>query len=171
MADAASVAAFFDWLEERHSRIDVLVNNASQVYGGHAATLLETDPKVVLDAVQNNAIDAFRMMQRALPVMAQGGYGRIVNLSSGTGALTDMGSGAVPYRTSKTTLNAMTRVAAHEVPTGTEVNAVCPGLVRTDMGGPNATRNVKIGAKGIVWAAMLAEGGFFRDSAEIAWQG
>lgn len=173
VADAASVAAFFDWLEDRHGCLDVLVNNAGRVYGGHAATLLETDPEVVLEAVGNNAIGTLRMMQRALPMMARGGYGRVVNVSSGMGALTDMGWGAVPYRASKTTLNALTLLAAHEAPEGVKVNAVCPGWVRTDMGGPNATRDVESGARGIVWAATLADdgptGGFFRDSAEIAW--
>ena len=173
MADATSVATFFGWLEERHGRLDVVVNNAGRVYGGHASTLLETDPVVVLEAIQNNAIGAFRMMQRALPMMAQCGYGRIVNVSSGMGALTDMGSGAVPYRASKTTLNALTLLAAHEAPAGTKVNAVCPGWVRTDMGGPNATRDVETGARGITWAATLPDhgptGGFFREGAEIAW--
>ena len=173
VADAASVATFFDWLAERHGRLDVLVNNAGRVYGGHSASLLQTDPEVVLEAIQNNAIGAFRMMQRALPMMAQGGYGRIVNVSSGMGALTDMGMGAVPYRASKTTLNALTLLAAREAPAGVKVNAVCPGWVRTDMGGPNATRDVESGAHGIVWAATLADdgptGGFFRDSVEIAW--
>ncbi len=173
VADAASVATFFDWLEERHGRLDVLVNNAGRVYGGHAATILETDPEVVSEAVRNNAIGAFRMMQRALPMMAQGGYGRIVNVSSGMGALTDMGSGAVPYRTSKATLNALTLLTAHEAPEGIKVNAVCPGWVRTDMGGPSATRDVEKGACGITWAATLPDngptGGFFRDGAEIAW--
>lgn len=168
VADATSVATIFDWLGQRHGRLDVLVNNAGRVYGGHAATVVETDANTVLEAIQNNAIGAFRMMQRAFPMMAQGGYGRIVNVSSGMGALTDMGSGAVPYRTSKTTLNALTLLAAQEAPKGVKVNAVCPGWVRTDMGGPNATRDVETGARGIVWAATLPESGptgrFFRDS-------
>ena len=173
VADAGSVVRFYDWLEGRHGRLDVLVNCAGRVYDGHVATLLTADPDVVLEAINNNAISALRMMQGALPMMERGGYGRIVNVSSGMGALADMGSRAVAYRTSKTALNALTRIAALEAPAVVKVNAVCPGWVRTDMGGPNASRDVASGASGIVWAATLPDagptGGFFRDGSEIAW--
>lgn len=173
VSDDASVAAFFDWLEEAHGRLDVLVNNAGRVYGGHGATLSNTDPSVLIEAVSNNAVGALRMMRRALPMMATGGYGRVANVSSGMGSLTEMGSGAAPYRVSKTALNALTVVAAREAPTGVKINAVCPGWVRTDMGGPSASRDVEAGARGIVWAAMLPDdgpsGGFFRDGAPIQW--
>lgn len=173
VGDDASVTEFFEWLEAEHGRLDVLVNNAGGVYGGHASSLLETEPSILIDAIANNAVGTHRTMRCALPIMARGGYGRIVNVSSGMGALTDMGSGAVPYRASKTAMNALTLLAAHEAPTGIKINAVCPGWVRTDMGGPNATRDVETGANGIVWAAMLpddgATGGFFRDGKAIDW--
>jgi NAD(P)-dependent dehydrogenase (short-subunit alcohol dehydrogenase family) len=173
VADDASVATFFDWLERSHGRLDVLVNNAGRIYGAHRRTLLDTDAATVAEAIDNNALGALRMMQRALPMMGRHGYGRIVNVSSGMGALTDMGSGSVPYRVSKAALNALTILAAHEAPTGVKVNAVCPGWVRTDMGGPGASRDVASGASGIVWAATLPEdgptGGFFRDGRPIAW--
>lgn len=173
VADAASVNAFFDWLVATHGRLDVLVNNAGRIYGGHGAGMMQTDPAVLSEAIANNAVSAFRTMQRALPMMTRGGYGRIVNVSSGMGALTDMGSGAVPYRVSKTALNAVTLVAAREAPRGVKINAVCPGWVRTDMGGPAASRDVATGARGIVWAATLPDdgpsGGFFRDGAPIGW--
>lgn len=134
---------------------------------------MATKPDVILEAISNNALSAYRTMQHALPIMARGGYGRIVNVSSGMGGLTDMGSGAVPYRVSKTALNAISRLAAFEASAGTKVNAVCPGWVRTDMGGSNASRDVETGARGIVWAATLSEdgptGGFFRDGKAIDW--
>jgi NAD(P)-dependent dehydrogenase (short-subunit alcohol dehydrogenase family) len=77
------------------------------------------------------------------------------------------------YRVSKAALNAFTRVLAQEWQ-GSErrVNAVCPGWVRTDMGGPGASRSVEQGASGIVWAALGADGhsgGFFRDGRRIDW--
>lgn len=173
VADAESIATFFDWLEAKYGRLDILVNNAARVYGGFEATLSKTDPEVVAEAIANNATSALRTMQRALPMMARNGYGRIVNVSSGMGALTDMGSGAIPYRTSKTLLNTITILAAREAPPGIKINAVCPGWVRTDLGGPNATRDVESGARGIVWAATLPEdgptGGFFRDGVSIPW--
>lgn len=173
VASATSVRDFFVWLKAEHGRVDTLVNNAGRIYGGHGSSLLDTDPMVLMEAIENNAISAYRMMQLALPMMAANEYGRIVNVSSGMGALTDMGSGAVPYRASKTTLNALTLLAAREAPTTVKVNAVCPGWVRTDMGGSNASRDVQTGASGIVWAATLPDdgptGGFFRDGQAIAW--
>lgn len=173
VSDDASVDSFFAWLEAMHGRLDVLVNSAGRLYGSHASRIVGADAANVLAAVDNNAIGALRMMSRALPLMARGGYGRIVNVSSGMGALADMGSGAVAYRVSKTALNALTILAAHEAAPGIKVNAVCPGWVRTDMGGPSATRDVASGASGIVWAASLPEdgptGGFFRDGKPIAW--
>ncbi len=173
VADDASVAAFFDWLQEIHGRLDVLVNNAGRIYGAHGASLLATDSGNLAEALNNNALSAHRMMRRAIPMMAKTGYGRIANVSSGMGALNDMGSGAVPYRVSKTTMNALTLLAAHEAPESVKVNAVCPGWVRTEMGGQSATRDVSSGASGIVWAATLPDegpsGGFFRDGQPIEW--
>jgi NAD(P)-dependent dehydrogenase (short-subunit alcohol dehydrogenase family) len=90
------------------------------------------------------------------------------------GALTDMGTGYFGYRVSKAGLNVLTRTLAQELaPRGIKVNSVCPGWVRTDMGGPNATRDVEHGASGIVWAATLPPAGptngFFRDGRPIPW--
>ena len=169
----ASVQQFFEWLKTTHGRLDVLVNNAGRIYGGHGSSVRDTTADILMEAISNNAIGAFRMMQMALPMMTEGGYGRIVNVSSGMGALSDMGSGAVPYRVSKTTLNALTLLAAQEAATSVKVNAVCPGWVRTDMGGQSAPRDVETGARGIVWAAVLPDsgptGGFFRDGKRVDW--
>jgi carbonyl reductase 1 len=77
------------------------------------------------------------------------------------------------YSVSKVALNAATRLFAQDLPSGQRVNAVCPGWVRTRMGGPGASRSVEKGASGIVWAATLGEGGpnggFFRDARAIEW--
>jgi carbonyl reductase 1 len=76
------------------------------------------------------------------------------------------------YGVSKAALNALTRLLAAKN-TRVKVNAVCPGWVRTDMGGPGAPRSVDAGARSIVWAATLGEGGatggFFRDGRPIPW--
>jgi NAD(P)-dependent dehydrogenase (short-subunit alcohol dehydrogenase family) len=68
----------------------------------------------------------------------------------------------------------LTRTLAYELkPRGIMVNSVCPGWVKTDMGGPGATRDVSHGASGIVWAATLPPGwptgGFFRNGKPISW--
>ena len=76
------------------------------------------------------------------------------------------------YRVSKAALNALTRILARQS-TRVHVNAVCPGWVKTDMGGTGASRTVEHGARGIVWAATLdaagPHGGFFRDARPIPW--
>ncbi|MEM8569869.1 MAG: SDR family NAD(P)-dependent oxidoreductase [Pseudomonadota bacterium] len=172
-SDDESVAEFFGWLLRSQGRIDVLVNNAGRIYGAHSDTVSETEASKLAEAVNNNALSAYRMMRRALPMMLAEGSGRMVNVSSGMGALTDMGSGALPYRLSKTAMNTLTILVAHSAPDNVKVNAVCPGWVRTDMGGPSASRSVEEGAKGIIWAATLPEdgptGGFFRDGKPIPW--
>ena len=90
------------------------------------------------------------------------------------GQLSEMNGCCPGYRLSKTALNALTRIFAEELRgTGIKVNSVCPGWVRTDMGGPDATLSVEEGAEGIVWAATLPDdgpsGGFFRHGESIAW--
>jgi carbonyl reductase 1 len=77
------------------------------------------------------------------------------------------------YRVSKIALNALVRVWAPELATRKIIiNAVCPGWVRTDMGGRSASRSVEKGAASIVWAALREgepTGGFFRDGRRIDW--
>lgn len=173
VADQASVDGFFDWLVQTHGRIDVLVNNAGRVYGGYGDGLERTPASLIAQAVDNNALGAWRTIQRTLPMMNRTGEGRIVNVSSGMGALSDMETGAVPYRISKTAMNAITRLASGEARGDVMVNAVCPGWVRTELGGVDATRSVSEGAAGILWAATLPRdgpnGGFFRDGKPIDW--
>lgn len=171
-SDEGSVDAFFGWLAGRHGRLDVLVNNAARLYT-HRGPAEETPAALVAEAIDNNALSAWRMIRKALPLMRANGYGRIVNVSSGMGALDGMGGGSIPYRISKTALNAVTRVAHNLAGGDLKVNAVCPGWVRTKMGGASATRDVEEAAGGIVWAATLPaggpSGGFFRDGKPIGW--
>jgi len=111
--------------------------------------------------------------------MLRQGHGRIVNVSSGMGQLSEMAGGWPAYRMSKTALNAATRIFAAELsqlgPPAQDIliNSCCPGWVKTDMGGPSATRTVEQGADTIVWLASLPaggpNGGFFRDRRPLAW--
>ncbi len=158
-------------------RCDILVNNAAILIdgpGGFEANLQELKGETARDTYETNVIGPVKLTQAILPLMRQQGYGRIVNISSGAGQLTDMGKGFPAYRMSKSALNALTRITAAEViDLNIKVNSICPGWVKTDLGGPNATRSVEEGASGAVWAASLPDngpsGGFFRDSKPIAW--
>jgi NAD(P)-dependent dehydrogenase (short-subunit alcohol dehydrogenase family) len=158
-------------------RIDVLVNNAGVLKEGQSAEdsrVLDLSPELALETYRINTLGPLMMIKAVVPIMQKGAYGRVVNISSGAGQLADMKSGYPAYRMSKAALNALTRVTAAELgPAPIKVNAMCPGWVRTDMGGPDATRSVEQGAETAVWLATLPDtgptGGFFRDKAPIAW--
>jgi len=153
-------------------RLDVLVNNAG-VYGSpDGAADYELDQ--AHEVLETNLFGPWRLAQAFLPLLRESGSGRIVNVSSGGGQLDDMQGGRAAYRVSKTGLNALTRIlAVEERANGILVNSVCPGWVRTDMGGESAPRSVEEGADTAVWLATLPDdgptGGFFRDREPIPW--
>ena len=160
-------------IQDRFGQLDVLINNAA-VYLDEGKSVF----KLPLDAFQRtldtNLTGPLKLTQQLLPLLRRGDSARIVNVSSGMGALHEMGGREAAYRISKTGLNALTRIMANELRReGIKVNAVCPGWVRTDMGGVGAPRSVEEGARGIVWAATLPEsgptGGFFRDGNPLEW--
>ncbi len=166
VTDQASVEAAVRGLEH----LDVLVNNAG-VIPGHG-TASEMDPGEADRAWQANALGAWRLAVAAIPLMGPGG--RIVNVSSGAGSLAGMSTYAPAYSVSKAAMNAITRVLAADLAgTGILVNSVCPGWVRTDMGGAGASRSVQEGAASVLWAALLEDdgptGGFFRDGQPVPW--
>jgi NAD(P)-dependent dehydrogenase (short-subunit alcohol dehydrogenase family) len=177
VTDGDSVRAAVDEIVRLFGRIDVLVNNAGILKEGQTpdvSKVLQLSPALALETYDTNTLGPMRTMQAVVPIMQKGGFGRIVNVSSGAGQLAEMGSGFPAYRMSKAALNALTRVTAAELgPSPIKVNAMCPGWVRTDMGGPNATRSVEQGAETAIWLATLPEsgptGGFFRDKSPIAW--
>ena len=169
-----SVVGLTRYLEKEQGRVDVLVNNAGIMIDPPGNGVLQTPLQVFRTTLETNFFGALRMCQAIVPIMHRGHYGRIVNLSSGLGQLDQMGDGTAAYRTSKAALNALTRMVSAAV-SGEDilVNSMCPGWVRTDMGGANATRDAEKGAETAVWLAMLPHGGptggFFRDKKAIAW--
>jgi NAD(P)-dependent dehydrogenase (short-subunit alcohol dehydrogenase family) len=160
-----------------YGRLDVLVNNAAILIdapGGFNASLFELTGDTARRTFETNVLGPLRLIQAAAPLMREQAYGRIVNLSSVAGQLADMGKGYPAYRISKSALNALTRIAASELGGGNiKVNAMCPGWVRTDMGGANAERSAEQGADTAIWLSTLPDngptGGFFRDRKPIAW--
>jgi NAD(P)-dependent dehydrogenase (short-subunit alcohol dehydrogenase family) len=157
-------------------RLDVLVNNAGIFPDTEPGTGETSVFHARLDTVrlgmETNALGPLRLCQVLIPLMQ--GKGRVVNVSSGMGQLDDMNGCCPGYRLSKVSLNAVTRIFADELAgTGVKVNSVCPGWVRTAMGGDSAPLSVEEGAAGIVWAATLPDdgpsGGFFRQRQRIPW--
>lgn len=156
----------------------VLVNNAG-MFPGHLSDARSADDfstplPDLRETFEVNVLSAIRLSQKLIPLMIAKKYGRVVNVSSGMGQLSEMNTGYAAYRLSKTALNAVTRIFSnHGKRSNVLVNSVCPGWVRTDMGGATAPRSVEKGASGIVWAATLPDsgpnGGFFRDGEPMAW--
>ena len=154
-------------------RIDVLINNAAILLDEEEGLLdlSEDDLRATFDT---NVFGAIAVAQAVVPAMRKQQHGRIVNVSSQAGQLSSMRTYAPAYSMSKTALNAFTRqLAAATRGSGILVNSVCPGWVRTDMGGRSAPRSVAQGAEGIVWLATLPNNGptgkFFSDRRELDW--
>ena len=149
--------------------IDVLVNNAGIL---NHQPLFGADSDY-FEAMQVMVTAPFLLMRAAMPGMGARGYGRIVNLSSGWGSFAEGLGGPGAYGVAKAALNALTVRAAKEAPQGVKVNALCPGWVRTRMGGPSANLSPEEGADSAIWLATLPEdgpsGGFFRRRKEIPW--
>jgi NAD(P)-dependent dehydrogenase (short-subunit alcohol dehydrogenase family) len=173
VTDEGSVARLASFVEDDFGRLDILVNNAG-ISNDDGQRGMNADLDRIRGALEANLFGAWRLCEMAIPLMQRHGYGRIVNVSSGMGALEDMGGGSPGYRVSKTALNALTRILASELRgSGILVNSICPGWVQTDMGSSRAPRPVEEGADTPVWAATLPKGGptggFFRDRRPIPW--
>ena len=174
VSNAGSVKTFADHVAKEFGRCDVLVNNAGVMLDPRGSRVLDSKEETWRETLTTNLLGPLLLIQALVPLMQKHGYGRIVNVSSGQGQLSDMGAGTPAYRVSKTALNALTRTLAAELTgSGILVNSMCPGWVRTDMGGPGAPRTVEQGADTAVWLATLPDGGpsggFFRDRKPIAW--
>ena len=173
VADDESVTDCMSWIRSDLGRLDILVNNAG-IMVEEADADPEREVQTVRDTMQTNVYGPLLLSRLAISVMKSRRYGRIVNLSSSMGSLTDMGPGYIAYRVSKAAINAVTRVLAAETQgMGILVNSVDPGWVQTDMGGRGATRSLYKGAETPVWLATVPEGGptggFFRDRKPIPW--
>lgn len=167
------------YIRKQYGRLDVLVNNAGIMLdrfedGQPVMSIMDCDLDHVRRTMETNLYGALSLTKEMLPLMKENHYGRIVNVSSGLGQISEMGAGYTGYRLSKAALNALTCMVADEVSSeNIIVNACCPGWVRTDMGGKNAARSVEEGADTIVWLCQAADasvsGKLFRDREEQPW--
>ena len=172
VTDGKSIERLSEFLKETYGHIDVLINNAGIIAEGEAPAL-KVDLATVRETLETNALGPLHLAQNLVPLLKSGSSPRIVNMSSGMGALADNYGGHAAYRMSKTLLNAVTAILAAELAGTIAVNSVCPGWVKTDMGGRNATRDVAEGADTAVWLALDAPatltGKFVRDHKVIPW--
>jgi len=168
--DPDSVGAAIAGIEANPGSLDVLVNNAG-IYGDPTGAA-DYDLDEAHEVLETNIFGPWRLIQASLPLLRSSASPRIVNVSSGAGQLAEMDGGHTAYRLSKSALNALTRTLAADEPE-ISVNSICPGWVRTDMGGSRAPRSVEEGADTAVWLATMANdvpsGGFFRNREPIPW--
>jgi NAD(P)-dependent dehydrogenase (short-subunit alcohol dehydrogenase family) len=154
------------------NHLDVLVNNAGIIADGDNA-ILEINDDVFRKTLETNTLGPLRVTRAFVPLLRKSKSPRVINVSSGGGQLSDGADGWAPaYCISKTALNGVTVQLAAVLPKFA-VNSMCPGWVRTEMGGENASRSVQEGAETIVWLASEAPqnltGKFLRDRKEIPW--
>jgi NAD(P)-dependent dehydrogenase (short-subunit alcohol dehydrogenase family) len=172
VTEPQGIAALHDFLERSFGRLDVLINNAG-IITDEEASGLEVKLSTVRATLETNTLAPLHLAQTLAPLLRRSRAGRIVNMSSGMGALSDMQGGYAAYRISKAALNAVTGILAAELRGAVAVNSMCPGWLKTDMGGANAERDVSEGADTAVWLALDAPqdltGKFLRERKVIAW--
>ena len=150
--------------------LDVIINNAGILLG--RKNIIEESKNNILETFVTNTLGPILVIQKFLKYLNDNA--RIINVSSGLGSLNEMSDYAPAYSVSKAALNAVTKQFSYSLKNkNISINSVSPGWVKTDMGGPFATRELEEGAETIIWLATEAPqkftGMFFRDKKEILW--
>ena len=173
----SSIDALAQHIEYGPGHLDVLINNAGIMIDGddgRSSSICDADLDRIEKTFQTNTLGPIRLIKAMLPLMERAVEARIVNISSGLGQLWDMGGRNPGYRISKTALNAVTRIFAAELDSNKfKINSVCPGWVRTDMGGDEAELSVEEGVDTAIWLATSPDardtGGYYRKRKPIDW--
>lgn len=173
VTDLESINRLKVYLQDNYPNLDILVNNAG-IFLDSGKSVFDVSLEDMRATMETNFFGPLNLCRAVVPIMRENGYGRIVNVSSSMGSISNMGGRSAAYKISKVALNALTRIMADEVRTDNiKVNTMSPGWVRTDMGGPNAPRGLSEGADTIVWLATLPDdgpsGGFFQDRRPTSW--
>ncbi|GGN92899.1 SDR family NAD(P)-dependent oxidoreductase [Haloarcula pellucida] len=167
------MTAAVDRIADEAGRLDVLVNNAGVMDSREPLDAMPTE--VVDRTLDTNLRGPTVLTKHALPLLLDRPGGRVVNVASGLGAITERQSGGTPaYRISKTGLNGLTRYLDGEyADDGLLANSVCPGYVRTDMTEASAPRSPEKGAETPVWLSRFRpdapRGRFWRDREPKPW--
>ena len=181
VANPTSIMAALGRIDDIFGRLDVLVNNAGIMIDTETG-ILELPLGLLQKTLETNTFGPLLLSQGCVPLMQRHNYGRIVNISSSLGAFSEIASPdskykelmSPAYRLSKVMLNGITALLAQELrDSNILVNSVCPGWVRTDIGGPRAPILPEEAADTPVWLATLPDdgptGGFFREHQPIPW--
>ncbi|HEX7027441.1 MAG TPA: SDR family NAD(P)-dependent oxidoreductase [Gammaproteobacteria bacterium] len=176
VTDERSIRRFTDFVQDELMAVDVLINNAGSSFDKRseqtAGNPLYTSVEMLRKTLEVNLVGAYALTRELLPYITRENRADIINVSSGMGALTDMGTGSPAYRISKAALNALTVFLHAELSSNTQihVNSICPGWVRTALGGANASRSLEEGVQGILWIVNEEpelSGKFIRDRSTI----
>jgi len=173
--DTKSIEKCVKDILDKHKKIDILINNAGIVGNSKFGTsFVDADFNDIQYTFNVNTLGPLRLCQLIVPVMKSNNYGRIVNVSSGAGQLTEMNGKNIQYRISKVALNCITRVVNDEMKDLNIIaNSMCPGFVKTDLTKGAGKKTPEEGADTAIWLATLPDdgprGGFFRDRKPLAW--
>lgn len=170
VTNISDISNITKYTKKAYGKLDVLINNAG--VGGGSTGAVDVSMEQVRQIMEVNFYGAWQLAQALIPLLKKSGDGRIINMSSNMGALNNLQGGYAGYRLSKTALNGLTLLLAGELRGSVKVNAMCPGWVRTDMGGKAAPRSVEEGADTAVWLATAEEipnGKSLQDRTIIDW--
>ena len=173
VCDDRGPAALAGFVQSRFGYLDILINNAGVALDKFVPSL-DLDVDVLRQTIETNVLGVFKVTQALRPALIASGDARVVNVSSQLGSLSIMTGYTMAYRMSKTAVNAMTRVWAAEFKDDKIlVNSVCPGWVRTELGGMDAPVSAEEGAREILLLARISpegpSGTFQRDGVEHPW--
>lgn len=168
-----SIEAAFKTISQNINSLDVLVNNAG-IYPDSNVNILTVEREVLNSGLNTNTFGTIKMVQTFLPLLEKSEDARVINVSSGMGALDGLTTTAPSYCLSKLALNGATIMLARSLSSrGIVINSMCPGWVQTDMGGASAPRTPEQGADTAIWLATEVSknetGKFWRDRTTISY--
>lgn len=173
VADDNSIDKALESLQQKVNKLDALINNAG-IYPDEGVNILTIDRELLDQTLNTNTFGAIRMVQTFLPLLKKSEDARVVNVSSGFGEINGLSADYPSYCLSKLALNGATIMLSQALRSEKiAVNAICPGWVKTDMGGDSAPRTPEQGADTAIWLATVAPreetGKYWRDRKVISY--